>query len=78
MIYAAQEGRDPRDGDLEAALDEMLSDAEALTRTLLGGEGAAFGSPGAGYGLDDDGHDPGDGDEGDDEGAATWRMRFDG
>jgi hypothetical protein len=36
------------------ALDEMLSDAEALTRTLLGGEGAALGGPGAAYGLDDD------------------------
>ncbi|HZA73495.1 MAG TPA: hypothetical protein VE476_11355, partial [Propionibacteriaceae bacterium] len=27
------------------ALDEMLSDAEALTRTLLGGEGGAFPEP---------------------------------
>jgi hypothetical protein len=53
VINAAQQGRDPSDADLVSALDEMLSDAEALTRTLLGGEGAAFGSPGAGYGLDD-------------------------
>ena len=52
VINAAQEGRDPTDADLGRALDEMLSDAEALTRTLLGGEGASFGSPGAGYGLD--------------------------
>ena len=28
-----------RDADVSHALDEMLSDAEALTRTLLGGEG---------------------------------------
>jgi DNA polymerase III delta prime subunit len=53
VINAAQEDRDPTDADLTAALDEMLSDAEALTRTLLGGEGAAFGGPGAGYGLDE-------------------------
>lgn len=76
VLNAAQQGRDPVDEDLVAALDEMLSDAEALTRTLLGGEGAAFGSPGAGYGLDEDGHDPGELDE-DDERPAGWRMRFD-
>jgi hypothetical protein len=52
VINAAQQGRDPVDADLSDALDEMLSDAEALTRTLLGGEGASLGSPGAGYGLD--------------------------
>ncbi len=52
VINAAQQGREPDDAGLAAALDEMLSDAEALTRTLLGGEGAAFGDPGAGYGLD--------------------------
>jgi ATP-dependent 26S proteasome regulatory subunit len=52
VINAAQEGRDPVDADLSDALDEMLSDAEALTRTLLGGEGGSLGSPGAGYGLD--------------------------
>lgn len=45
VINAAQDGRAPRDGDLSHALDEMLSDAEALTRTLLGGEGASFGEP---------------------------------
>jgi ATPase family protein associated with various cellular activities (AAA) len=59
VINAAQEGREPGDADLGLALDEMLSDAEALTRTLLGGEGAALGGPGAAYGLDED--------EGDDE-----------
>ena len=53
VINAAQAGRPPGDEDLGRALDEMLSDAEALTRTLLGGEGASFGSPGAGYGLAD-------------------------
>jgi len=53
VINAAQEDRDPEDADLGAALDELLSDAEALTRTLLGGEGASLGSPGAGYGVDD-------------------------
>src|SRR4051794_3581709 len=52
VINAAQEGRDPVDADLSDALDEMLSDAEALTRTLLGGEGGSLGGPGAGYGLD--------------------------
>jgi len=70
VINAAQEGRDPADDDLVTALDEMLSDAEALTRTLLGGEGAAFGSPGAGYGLDEDE------DEDDEEGSARRQLRF--
>jgi hypothetical protein len=37
-INAAQEERPPRDADVGDALDEMLSDAESLTRTLLGGE----------------------------------------
>jgi len=39
VINAAQAGRPPADADVDAALDEMLSDAEALTRTLLGGAG---------------------------------------
>ena len=39
VINAAQAGRPPTDADVDAALDEMLSDAEALTRTLLGGAG---------------------------------------
>ena len=43
VINAAQHGRPPGDRDLSHALDEMLSDAETLTRTLLGGEGASFG-----------------------------------
>jgi predicted AAA+ superfamily ATPase len=41
-INAAQEQRPPRDSDVSQALDEMLSDAESLTRTLLGGEGPAL------------------------------------
>ena len=43
---AAQEQRPPRDADVSHALDEMLSDAESLTRTLLGGEGPAFATAG--------------------------------
>jgi hypothetical protein len=43
VINAAQAGRPPADADVERALDEMLSDAESLTRTLLGGEGSALG-----------------------------------
>ena len=39
VINAAQDDRTPTDADVSHALDEMLSDAEALTRTLLGGEG---------------------------------------
>ena len=42
VIDAAQQGRAPRDGDVSHALDEMLSDAEQLTRTLLGGQESAF------------------------------------
>lgn len=38
VINAARAGRPPCDADVDAALDEMLSDAETLTRTLLGGE----------------------------------------
>jgi hypothetical protein len=45
-INAAQEERPPRDADVGDALDEMLSDAESLTRTLLGGEGPAFATAG--------------------------------
>ncbi len=41
-INAAQENRPPRDADISHALDEMLSDAESLTRTLLGGQGSSF------------------------------------
>jgi ATP-dependent 26S proteasome regulatory subunit len=37
VLAAAQQDREPRDEDLERALDEMLSDAETFTRTLLGG-----------------------------------------
>ena len=39
VINAAQRDRTPTDADVSHALDEMLSDAESLTRTLLGGEG---------------------------------------
>jgi ATP-dependent 26S proteasome regulatory subunit len=48
VINAAQADRSPGDADLSTALDEMLSDAETLTRTLLGGtglDGAAAESP---------------------------------
>jgi ATP-dependent 26S proteasome regulatory subunit len=38
VINAAQQDRTPTDPDVSHALDEMLSDAETLTRTLLGGE----------------------------------------
>ena len=41
-INAAQQERPPRDADISDALDEMMSDAESLTRTLLGGEGSAL------------------------------------
>ena len=41
VLNAAQDGRSPRDADVDLALDEMLSDAEALTRTLLGGQRSA-------------------------------------
>ena len=39
VINAALAKRQPGDADVGQALDEMLSDAEALTRTLLGGGG---------------------------------------
>ena len=42
VINAAQQDRGPSDADVSDALDEMLSDAEALTRTLLGGEGRSL------------------------------------
>ena len=45
MLNAALAGRSPEDADVSHALDEMLSDAEALTRTLLGGEGGFFPEP---------------------------------
>jgi predicted AAA+ superfamily ATPase len=45
-INAAQQQRPPRDADVSEALDEMMSDAESLTRTLLGGEGPAFATAG--------------------------------
>jgi predicted AAA+ superfamily ATPase len=38
VLDAAVAGRAPEDADVSHALDEMLSDAESLTRTLLGGE----------------------------------------
>ena len=45
VVNAALAGRAPEDADVSHALDEMLSDAEALTRTLLGGEGGYFPEP---------------------------------
>ncbi len=37
VLIAAEAGHAPADGDLEAALDEMLSQRESITRSLLGG-----------------------------------------
>jgi ATP-dependent 26S proteasome regulatory subunit len=37
VLIAAEAGRAPSDDDLAAALDEMLSQAESITRALLGG-----------------------------------------
>ena len=45
VLNAALAGRAPEDADVSHALDEMLSDAESLTRTLLGGEGGSFPDP---------------------------------
>ena len=45
VVNAALAGRPVEDADVSHALDEMLSDAETLTRTLLGGEGGSFGEP---------------------------------
>jgi predicted AAA+ superfamily ATPase len=45
VVNAALAGRSPEDADVSAALDEMLSDAESLTRSLLGGEGGSFPEP---------------------------------
>ncbi|MEP7332828.1 MAG: ATP-binding protein [Terracoccus sp.] len=55
VLMAAVEGADPADGHLTAALDDLLSDAEHLTRTLLGvgaGDGGSHDLPtDAGAGL---------------------------
>ena len=45
VINAAQRDEAPTDTDISHALDEMLSDAEALTLTLLGGEGRSLSGP---------------------------------
>ena len=62
VINAAQQDRGPTDADVSDALDEMLSDAEALTRTLLGGEGRSLSGP-----LRDDDDDGDDDFDEDDE-----------
>ena len=49
VVNAAMAGRPPEDADVSHALDEMLSDAESLTRTLLGGEGGSFPEPDEAY-----------------------------
>ncbi|HSU34947.1 MAG TPA: ATP-binding protein [Propionibacteriaceae bacterium] len=83
VINATLEGRAPNDADVSHALDEMLSDAEALTRTLLGGEGRSLAGP---LGPDDDDDDDFvDDEDGDDEpdweehvrrrGPAGWVIR---
>ncbi len=51
VLQAAAAGRTPSDADLLAATEEMLSDTEALTRTLLGA-GAPF-SPAPDLGEND-------------------------
>ncbi len=61
VLVAAQAGRAPADADLHQALDEMLSDAEALTRSLLGGARHSYGDDD----LDDDDED---------EGPSRWRA----
>lgn len=38
VLVGAESGRDVTDADVRAALDELLSDAERLTRSLLGSE----------------------------------------
>jgi hypothetical protein len=50
VLHAALAGVDPGDEHLEVALDELLSDSESLTRSLLGVSTAGddeFGEPGA-------------------------------
>ncbi len=64
MINAAQRDRAPTDADISHALDEMLSDAEALTLTLLGGEGRSLAGP---IGPDDSDDDDFDDDDDDDD-----------
>ena len=55
VLRAAQAGREVDDGDLTAALDDLLSDREQLTRALLGGS-ADGGIPGAVGGSGSDPH----------------------
>lgn len=46
VLRAVERGTDPDDRDLEAALDQLLSSSEELTRALLGaGPGASTGTP---------------------------------
>jgi len=49
VVNAALAGRAPEDADVSHALDEMLSDAESLTRTLLGGGDGYFPQPDEDY-----------------------------
>ena len=66
VINAAQQNREPTDADVSDALNEMLSDAEALTRTLLGGEGRSLAGairPDDDESDDDDFYDEGPDDE---------------
>ena len=44
VLLAAEAGRDVADDDVRAALDELLSDAEQLTRSLLGSTTTEHGS----------------------------------
>ena len=45
VVAAAAAGREPGDADLLAAVDELMADGEALTRSLLGSDGDG-GGPG--------------------------------
>ena len=58
VVDALREGRGVTDADVRAALDDMLSDAEHLTRRLLGGgPGDPGWTGGSGGGSEDDDDD---------------------
>jgi ATP-dependent Zn protease len=51
VVAAAAGGREPADTDLLAAVDELMADSEALTRSLLGSEGDGGGPGGPPHGM---------------------------
>ncbi|WP_299055707.1 ATP-binding protein [uncultured Nocardioides sp.] len=82
VLLAAVAGEDLADAHLTAALDELLDDREALTRSLLGSGARATVDQGPGAGSDggwlayaDDHADDLDDDEG--ESGSSWTMRWD-